>query len=307
MFLPGLKKNNYTLWKGVRAASLGIFINFILAAIKFLAGYKGNSYALIADAIESFADVISSSLVMVGFIIANKAPDQDHPYGHGKAEPVTSAFIGLTLLGAAVLITIQSIQKMQSPHPIPEPFTLWVLGGVVISKELLSRYILKQSYELHSTSLQSDAWHHRSDAITSAAAFAGITIALIGGHGYENADEWAAILASFIIAFNAYKIISSSIKEIMDSAPSEHLIATIRKLAQEIPGVLGIEKCYLRKMGFEYYVDIHVVVEGKISVYEGHKIAHLVKQKLLDSGLHIKNVLVHIEPFDPEYQSTLNA
>ncbi len=282
--------------KGMRFAFLGILANGVLAAIKGIAGFLGNSYALIADAIESASDVLTSFVVWMGLKIASKPADKDHPYGHGKAEPMAAVIVSLALFAAAFLIVQQSIQEIRIPHHAPAPFTLIVLVAVIILKESLFRFVFKVGNKLQSTAVMADAWHHRSDAITSFAAFIGISIALIGGKGYESADDFAALFASGIIAFNAYRLIKPAIAELMDQAPPSNIEAEARKAAISIKGVVSLEKCFVRKVGFEYYVDLHVIVNGEISVREGHKISHKVKDAIRASNPRVADVLVHIEP-----------
>lgn len=275
---------------------MGLTINALLAAIKLAAGVIGHSYALVADAIESTADVFSSLVVWGGLRIASEPRDQTHPYGHGKAEPLAAMVVALFLLGAAVFIAVRSFQEIRSPHYGPEPFTLPVLVGVVITKELLFRYVVTVGEDIQSTAVKTDAWHHRSDALTSAAAFVGISIALIGGPGYESADDWAALLASAVIAYNGYRLFMPALHEVMDAAPQSEVELEIRHTAAQVPGVKALEKCFVRKMGFEYYVDIHVEVDANLTVREGHEIAHQVKEAIRSAHTRVVDVLVHIEP-----------
>jgi cation diffusion facilitator family transporter len=281
---------------GLKATFIGIIINLLLAIIKGITGFLGNSYALIADAIESTADIFTSLIVWLGIKVASKAPDPNHPYGHGKAEPLAGIIVSLFLITAAIFIAIQSISNIMIPHKLPSFYTLPVLGIVVLTKELLFKYVEKINKEVNSTAVKADAWHHRSDAITSATAFIGISIALIGGKGYESADDWAALIAAGIIVFNAIHIIRPAFNEIMDAAPSSDLLMDVRKVALEVKGVKGLDKSFIRKMGFEYYVDLHVIVDGSLSVREGHDIAHRVKDAILGSNVRINDVLIHIEP-----------
>lgn len=282
--------------KGIRSAFIGIVVNALLALIKGLAGFFGNSYALVADAIESASDVVSSFIVVSGLRIASKPRDENHPYGHGKAEPFAALIVALSLFGAAAIIIRQSIHEIITPHHAPAPFTLIVLILVVVTKESLFRFVFRVAEEVQSTAVRTDAWHHRSDAITSGAAFIGISIALIGGNGYESADDWAALFASLIIIYNAYHLFRPALDELMDAAPSAELVQQIRSAAAAVPGVITLEKCYVRKMGLEYFVDMHVVVNGSLTVREGHLIGHNVKDALCASHPHIVDVLVHIEP-----------
>lgn len=284
--------------KGIRSTLIGIFTNLILALIKGITGAVGNSYALIADAIESLSDVITSIVVYSGLRIAAKPPDDNHPYGHGKAEPMTAAVVSIALFIAAAVIIIQSINEIITPHKAPAAFTLYVLAGVIFIKEGLFRFVFKVGENIESGAVKSDAWHHRSDAITSAAVFVGISIALVGGDGYESADDWSALIASFIIIFNAYRLFQPAVKELMDSSPSPEIENKIRTNALLVEGVIALDKCRIRKMGFDYYVDLDIIVDGEISVRSGHKIAHKVKDQLTKSIPEIANVLVHVEPDD---------
>jgi len=281
---------------GLRTTIIGIVVNASLALIKGLAGFLGNSYALIADAIESASDVISSLIVAGGLHIAAKPRDENHPYGHGKAEPIAAMVVSLSLFGAAVTIIVQSIHEIITPHHAPEPFTLIVLVVVVITKESLFRFVFRVAEHVQSTAVRTDAWHHRSDAITSAAAFVGISIALIGGTGYESADDWAALVASTVIIYNAYRLFRPAINEVMDAAPPPHIEGQIRTTALAVSGVIRLDKCFVRKMGFDYFVDLHVVVNGSLSVREGHLIGHNVKDAVCASNPRIADVLIHIEP-----------
>jgi cation diffusion facilitator family transporter len=295
-----MDKENYNAWKlaakGIQTTLIGIFFSIILAIIKGAAGILGNSYALIADAIESMADVITSIIVLAGLKIAAKPADHNHPYGHGKAEPLASIGVALALIPAAIIIIVQSINEIITPHHAPEPFTLIVLVLVVITKESLSRFVFNVGKKVGSLAVKSDALHHRSDAITSAAAFVGISIALLGGKGYEEADDFAALFASGIIIFNAFRLALPAVSEIMDTAPSPEILSEVKETAKSVDGVIDLDKCYVRKMGFDFYVDIHVMVDGNRTVTEGHEIAHKVKDKLMASNHKITDVLVHIEP-----------
>ena len=286
--------------KGIRTTFIGIVTSIILAVIKALAGYFGNSYALIADAIESTSDVFTSIIVLAGLRIAKKPADHNHPYGHGKAEPIVGILVAAALFLAAIIIIVQSIHEIITPHHAPASFTLIVLVLVVLTKEILFRYVIKVGKSIDSVAVKGDAWHHRSDAITSGAAFMGISIALIGGEGYEASDDYAALLASGVIIFNSYRLLKPALFEITDAAPAPDVIIKVREEASKVPGVSAIDKCFVRKMGFEYYVDIHVIVNGNMTVYEGHDIAHHVKDDLIKNYPKISDVLVHIEPATEE-------
>jgi cation diffusion facilitator family transporter len=280
--------------RGLRSSLIGIGFNFVLALFKCVTGFIGHSFALIADGIESISDVMSSTVVYLGLRLAIKPPDEDHPYGHGKAEPVTAIIVSLSLIVAAIFIGIESVIRIQTPHRLPEAYTLWVLLAVVGIKTLLSRYVSSVGKGINSTAVRSDAWHHLSDAITSAFVFVGISVALWTKNAA--ADDWAALCASPIIIFNAWRQLQAPFAELLDTAPSPHLEHQVRAVALAVPGVIGLDKCHVRKVGFRYYVDLHIVVEGTLSVREGHNIAHDVEDAVLSQVLQIAEVLVHVEP-----------
>ncbi|WP_067032807.1 cation diffusion facilitator family transporter [Allomuricauda sp. CP2A] len=280
----------------IRTTYFSILGNVGLALIKGLAGFFGNSYALIADAIESTTDIFSSFLVLLGFKYAEKPPDENHPYGHGKIEPLVTFIVVAFLVTSATIIAYESIQHIQTPHKVPEPWTLIVLGGIILWKEISFQVVIKKSKQTQSSSLRADAWHHRSDAITSVMAFLGISIALLFGEGYETADDWAALLASTFILYNSYLIFRPALGEIMDEHQYDDLILEIRKKSAQVNGILGTEKCFVRKSGMKYHVDLHAIVDGKISVEKGHWIAHELKDYLRKEIPNLGHVLIHIEP-----------
>ncbi len=282
--------------KAIKTSYLSIAGNAILAIAKGITGIFGNSYALIADAIESTTDVFSSFLVLLGLKYSSKPPDENHPYGHGKAEPlITFAVVGFLVISATV-IAYESIDHIRTPHSVPESYTLVVLAVIIIIKEIFYRFVSKKGDETHSTSLKADAWHHRSDAITSLMAFIGISIAIYMGKGYENADDWAALFASGFILYNAYRILRPALGEVMDEHVYDDMISDIRNVSHKVPGVIETEKCFVRKTGMTYFVDLHITVDGNHTVKQGHDIAHEVKDLLLKNIPEITDVLIHVEP-----------
>ncbi|MBO2007528.1 cation diffusion facilitator family transporter [Hymenobacter negativus] len=280
----------------VKATYFSIAGNVSLALLKGLAGYFGNSYALVADAIESTADIFSSFLVLLGIKYAYRPADKNHPYGHGRIEPLVTFLVVGFLITSATIIAYESIQNISTPHALPRAWTLLVLGGIIIWKEISFRTVMKKAEETNSSSLKADAWHHRSDAITSVAAFIGISIALFLGKGYEAADDWAALFAAGFILYNSYQIFRPALGEILDEHMYDDLVAEIRAVAQQVEGVLGTEKCLVRKTGMQYQVDLHASVSGEITVRAGHEIAHRLKDSLQQKIPQLGNVLIHIEP-----------
>jgi cation diffusion facilitator family transporter len=273
-------------------------INAALAVIKGIAGVIGNSYALIADAIESAADVVTSFVVLLGVRMAGKPADANHPYGHGKFEPLAAAVVSLTLLGAAVLITVESVREILTPHHAPAPFTLGVLLAVIVIKEVLARYVGGAADTIGSVAVKSDAFHHRADAITSGAAFIGISIAVFGGEGFETADDVAAVVAAVVIGINALILLRPALSELIDTAPAPEIAQSIRDIALKVPGVLGTHKCGVRKVGFVYFVDLDVLCDPDQSIRHGHEVAHNVGEAIHSALPAVAKVLVHVEPAD---------
>jgi len=280
----------------IKTTYFSIAGNASLALVKWIAGYFGNSYALIADAIESTTDIFSSLLVLLGLKYASKPADKNHPYGHGRVEPLVTFLVVGFLITSATIIAYQGIENIQTPHEVPQSWTLLVLGVIIAWKELSYRFVVRKSKEVHSSSLKADAWHHRSDAITSVAAFIGISIALILGKGYEYADDWAALFASAFILYNSYLIFRPALGEIMDEHLYDDLIEEIRKISRKVKGVTDTEKCLIRKVGMRYYVDLHAMVDGNLTVKQGHDIAHKLKDTLRREIPELGEILIHIEP-----------
>lgn len=279
-----------------RASFFSIASNLILAITKWVAGIFGNSFALIADAIESSADVFSSILVLLGNKYSFKPVDKSHPYGHGRMEAVVTFVVVGFLIASAILIAGQAIHNIMSPQAMPKPFTLIVLGIVIIWKEGSYQYVVRKAKRIGSTSLKADAWHHRSDAITSIAAFIGISFALLMGEGYESADDWAALFAACCIFYNSYLILKPALGEVMDKDMHLEFQKEIREKSKSVDGVIDIDKCYIRKSGMFYFVDIHVIVDKNATVERGHAIGHALKEYLMNTYPEIMNVLTHVEP-----------
>jgi cation diffusion facilitator family transporter len=282
--------------KAIKATYFSIIGNTALALIKGLAGFFGNSYALIADAIESTTDIFASFLVLFGIKYSNRPADENHPYGHGRAEPLITFLVVGFLITSATIIGYESIINIQTPHQLPKSWTLFVLGAIIIWKEYSFRLVMKRSKETNSSSLKADAWHHRSDALTSVAAFIGISIALFLGKGYEAADDWAALFASVFILYNSYLIFRPALGEIMDEHLYDDLVEEIRKVSLQVDGIIDTEKCFIRKAGMQYHVDLHARVNGTITVKEGHDLSHKLKDTLREKIPELGHVLIHIEP-----------
>jgi cation diffusion facilitator family transporter len=287
---------NDRLQRSLKATFLGMAVNAVLSAAKFTAGVLGHSHALIADAVESSADILSSIVVWRALVVAAEPADRDHPYGHGKAEPLAAASVAIMLLLAAAGIIVKSVQALMLPPETPRAFTLLILIAVVVLKETLFRFVSRAAGTVQSIVVYADAWHHRSDAVTSLAAAMGIALAVLGGPRFAFADNAAAIVAGLIIAFSGWKLLRPALNELMDAAPGAALVGQIKSSASRVAGVQRIEKCIVRKAGVSYFVDMHVEVDPLLTVRQAHEIAHRVKDSVRKSMPSVHDVLVHIEP-----------
>ncbi len=282
---------------GARLVLRGIALNALLAALKFAGGIFGHTYALIADGTESLVDILSSLIVWGGLRVASEPPDEDHPYGHGKAEALAGLSVAIFVFGAAGWIGWHAVHEIITPHRGPHWVTLPLLVAVVIAKLWFYRRMNAAGHASASTGLSIEAWHHYADALTSAAAFVGIAIAVWGGRGFETADDWAALFACVIISYNATGMFRQALGDAMDSAVPREFADALRAIALDVPGVRALDKCRVRKSGLSYLVDIQVRVDGDLTVRAGHDIAHAVKDALIASKRHaISDVTVHVEP-----------
>jgi cation diffusion facilitator family transporter len=281
---------------GARLILGSIAVNGFLVILKFAGGILGHTYALIADGTESLLDILSSLLVWAGLRVAARPPDANHPFGHGRAEPLAALSVVAFIFLAAGVIAWHAVHLIMTPHQGPHWFTLILLPGIVALKIWYARSLGKKNAAAGSTVLRFEAWHHGSDAITSAAAFVGIAIAVIGGRGWESADDWAALFACLIVVFNGLAMLKKALEEIMDVAVPANLENQVRAIAADVPGVLALDKTRVRKSGLSHLVDIQVRVDGDLTVRDGHDIAHAVRDALLRSPLSVTDVSVHVEP-----------
>jgi cation diffusion facilitator family transporter len=287
-----------SLRQGMRLAIFGIGINALLALVKLITGVVGHSYALIADGIESTADIFSSLVVWSGLRISTRSADDHYPFGYGKAEALAGAVVSLMLLAAALAIAVESVREIITPHHAPAPFTLVVLVVVMIIKESLFRRVAAAGREAGSTALRADAWHHRADVITSGCAFIGISVALIGGEGWEMADDWAALVAASIITYNGVGLLRPAVADLMDRTPAGDLPNRIASAAIGVADVRAIEKLKIRKAGVEYFVDLHVQADPTMSLHDAHILSGKVKGAIRAAVPAVSGVLIHMEPFE---------
>lgn len=284
--------------RGLRSVQVSLISNAALAFVKLVAGLVGHSYALVADAVESSADIFASLIVWAGLRVARRDPDNDYPFGYGKAETVASATVSLMLLAAAVGIAVQAVREILVPHHAPAPWTLAVLVAVVVIKTTLFRRIGAVGADVGSTAVQADAWHHLSDALTSAAAFVGIGVSVLMGPGWESADDWAALAASVVIAFTGASMLRNALRDLMDRNPGAAIAVPVRRVAEGVPGVLAIEKLHVRRAGIAFHVEIHVQADPALSLRAAHALGGAVKSAIRTAQPRVRGVLIHMEPYE---------
>lgn len=289
---------NPDLKRALKSAQIGMLVNTILAIVKFFAGIVGNTYALVADAVESTADIFSSLIVWSGIRIAGREADKDYPFGYGRAETLASAIVSLMLLAAAIGIAIVAIREIRTPHHAPAPWTLVVLVAVIVVKEVLARRVFSVGAEVGSRAVMTDAAHHRSDVITSGAAFIGIGIAIIGGPGWETADDWAALVGACVIFYNGVEMLRPALNDLMDRVPGDDVVHEVSVAALSVEDVQAIEKLKVRKAGLSYFVDIHVQADPHMSLHEAHIVSGKVKTAIRRANPKVDGVLIHMEPFE---------
>lgn len=284
--------------KGIRSAQIGVLVNAVLAVLKLVAGIVGNTYALIADAVESIADIFSSLVVWGGLHVAGREPDEDYPFGYGKAEALAAAVVSLMLLGAAIGIAFQAVREIREPYIAPAPWTLAVLLAVIVTKFVLARSVGAVGADIGSRAVEADASHHLSDTITSTAAFTGIAIAVWGDEGWVSADDWAALLATAVIAYNGSRMLRSALRDLMDRTPGAEVLDPVRRAAENVPGVLATEKMAVRRTGMTYRVTLHVQTDPMLPIRDAHIVAGMVKGAIRAAVPRVHSVLVHLEPYE---------
>ena len=280
----------------VRAAQLGMLVNVALTAAKLVGGLVGHSYALIADAAESAFDLFGSLAVWTGVRIADRDATQEYPFGFGKAEALAGASVAMLLLIASVGIAVASVHEILTPHHAPAPWTLGVLAIVIVIKYYMTRRVQRIARSVGSTALAADAQHHRSDALTSIAAFVGISVALAGGAGWESADDWAALVAAGIIAWNGIALMRTAAADLMDRVAAPDVVTAIRTAATSVNDVRAVEKLAVRRAGRGYWVDIHVEADPAMSLEDAHIVSGKVKGAIRATTPQVLGVLVHMEP-----------
>jgi cation diffusion facilitator family transporter len=286
-----------SLRTGSGSALGALVLNGVIGGLKLAAGLLGHSYALVADAAESFTDVFSSTISFVGLRVAARPADHSHPAGHGRAETLASMAVAIALMAVGGLICWHATLSLAVPRRAPDPRTLLVLVPVILAKEWMFHRLRARGLAIGSVAIITEAWHQRSDVVTSIAALAGIVIAWIGGPAWSHADSWAAIAASIWLVGVGLWLLNPPLHELMEGSVDPALMEFVRETGQSCQGIRGIDKIWVRKLGMRLMVDLHVEVDPRISVQEGHRLAHLVKARIMKELPQVLDVMVHVEPY----------
>jgi len=274
----------------------GLVVNLVLATLKFVVGYLGHSQAVVADAVHSVSDTATDIAVLLGVKYWSAPPDKDHPYGHWRIETIITGFIGLALAAVAVGIGYHAIASIKETH-IARPTWIAIIGaGVsIIIKEILYHWNVRVGKRVRSSAVIANAWHHRSDALSSIPALIAVAVSVINP-AWAFIDHIGAIVVSLFILKVSWDIVYPSIMKLSDKGVSAKEKYEIKQLALSIPGVKDAHEIRTRSAGKGLFVDLHILVDGNLSVYDGHTIAEKVRDILLKSGPDILDTVVHVEP-----------
>ncbi|HZL88119.1 MAG TPA: cation diffusion facilitator family transporter [Pirellulaceae bacterium] len=283
----------------IRAAAFGLVVDLALGIVKLVAGLISGSFALLSDALNSLGDAVSTVVVLAALYYAQQPPDEEHPYGHSRAEGIAATNVALLIILSALWIAWQTIGQFGKRHELPPTWTLWIAAANVLIKEGLYRYKATVGERTGSAAILANAWDHRSDALCSLAVLIGLALVRFGGPHFVWADEIAALIVVVLIVLSGVQLFRKSASELMDVQADDELVQRIRDTASSVPGVLGVEKLWVRKSGLEYFGDIHIEVAPQTTVAAGHEIGHRVKDSLLGEFRNVRDVLVHLEPHEP--------
>ncbi|CAN5653168.1 cation diffusion facilitator family transporter [soil metagenome] len=283
--------------EAVQATWIGLGVNLALGVAKLVGGVIGGAFAMVSDAVNSLGDAFTSAVVLLALRVAQVPPDDEHPYGHTRAEAIAGSNVAVLLIVSAILIGWEALRRLPLQHPVPPFGTLWIAGANVVIKESLYHYKIRVGHRLGSSSLIANAWDHRADALSALAVLIGLLLVRVGGPAWIFADELAALVVVGAIVWSATGLLRSSVHELLDVQAKPEIVAEIRRAAEEVEGVRHAEKTWVRKSGLEYLVDIHIQVDPAWTVAEGHRVGHQVKDQLLARFSNLRDVLVHLEPY----------
>ena len=281
-----------------RISAYSLAASAVLAAVKIGVGLKAGSTAVVSDGVESASDCFTSGLVLLGLWIAAKPSDSDHPYGHGRFEILTGLTIGVVLAIIGTVICLQSLARRALVHPLAT-YALWPLLLSIAVKGFFASAKYRVGKRTGSSSIRADAWHDLVDLSSGVVALAGLSLALFRAD-LISADHWAGFAVGLIVIFVGLRAARETVLQLMDTMPDDAQMIEIRRVALRVPGAKGVEKCFARKTGLRYHVDLHLEVEPELTVRESHDIATAVRIAVKERVQWVEDVLVHVEPYEPQ-------
>jgi len=302
--ISATSESNYRV--AIRATLIGLGVNCTLGVVKLVGGVLGQSFALISDSVNSLGDSIASVFTIVALRYAQLPPDEEHPYGHTRAEAIAGLFIAVLILASACYVGWEAIVRIGDVHPLPPIWTLWIAAANIAIKESLYRYNKAIGKRTGSTAIVANAWDHRSDALCSLAVLIGLSVIIVGGVRWIWADEVAALIVAAAILWSGGRLLVGSISELLDPQADADFVQQVREFSSKVHGVRAVEKLWIRKTGIEYLIDIHIQVDADMTVAVGHRIGHLVRDQLIAEFAAVRDVLVHLEPFPQENNVSVN-
>jgi cation diffusion facilitator family transporter len=281
---------------GQRVAAAGMIVSGLLAVVKIAVGLAGHSTAVVADGLESGGDVFASGFVLLALTLAAKPADENHPYGHGRVETLTGLLIGLVLTAGGALISYVSFERLGQPRQPLAFYVVWPLALSLAAKTGLAGFKFHYGRKLKSAALVADAWNDAMDTLSAVAALIAVGLTLSDPVRYLDADRWGGFVVGLIVIAAGARVAHDTAMQLMDTMPDDDLMNQIRLTAAGVPGVRGVEKCYARKTGLQYHVDLHLEVDPNLTVRQSHQIAHEVRQRVTKTLDWVADVLVHVEP-----------
>jgi len=288
--------------KGRRAAILGMIGSGLLAVLKITAGLMGHSTAVFSDGVESAMDVVTSMVVLGGMTLALRPPDSNHPYGHGRAESIAGKTVSTILIVTGLLLAFNSLFGLTSTSHPPRLYAIATLVISIVVKVWLARYKMSLGTKIESASLQADAWNDRVDVVSALAALAGSGLAAYAPERFLYADRLGGGLVALVILYTGLRVFRDTSLELMDTSPSDELMARVRGVVAQVRGVVRLETCRGRKSGLGYFFDLHIEVDPEMKVRDAHEIAHQIKDRVRSAIPSVLDVLVHVEPAGEEHR-----
>ncbi len=283
--------------QGARIAIASMAVSGSLAVAKLIAGWLAGSASVVADGVESAGDVLASSIVLLGLTVAARPPDKNHPYGHGRFETLTGLVtgLGLALVGAGIIW--KSLQDIGLRHAPPASYALYPVAASVLLKGVMAGLKLRVGRRIRSSALVADAWNDAVDILSGTVALMAVGLSLYDPERFLAADHYGGALIGCIVILLGIRVVHETSLTLMDTMPDEEMMASIRQSALRVPGALDVEKCYARKTGLRYHVDLHLEVDPELTVRRSHAIAEQVRNRVKEDLAWVEDVLVHVEPY----------